>query len=104
MSLQKCDISAPNKMFRAVRVAPTLESAADSCDEFAAGMADAMRLEREIAGARRDYDARVAEAAYFLAQKRGFEPGQDLDDWVAAERLIAAQSKHSESNLEEPQS
>jgi len=28
----------------------------------------------------------IAEAAYFLAEKRAFEPGHALDDWLAAER------------------
>ena len=37
----------------------------------------------------------IAEAAYFRAEKRGFEPGKELDDWLVAEtdfadRLIAA--------------
>lgn len=28
----------------------------------------------------------IAEAAYYKAQARGFEPNKDLDDWLAAER------------------
>ncbi len=31
----------------------------------------------------------IAQAAYFIAQARGFAAGADLDDWLAAERLIA---------------
>jgi hypothetical protein len=27
----------------------------------------------------------IEEAAYYRAQQRGFEPGYELDDWVAAE-------------------
>lgn len=30
----------------------------------------------------------IAQAAYFIAQTRGFAAGADLDDWLAAERLI----------------
>jgi len=30
----------------------------------------------------------VAEAAYCLAERRGFEPGHELEDWLAAEKLI----------------
>jgi hypothetical protein len=30
----------------------------------------------------------VAEAAYFKAMARGFEPGRELDDWFAAEREL----------------
>lgn len=32
----------------------------------------------------------VAEAAYFLAERRGFSPGRELDDWFAAENMIDA--------------
>lgn len=28
----------------------------------------------------------IAREAYFRAQRRGFEPGQELEDWLAAER------------------
>jgi hypothetical protein len=32
--------------------------------------------------------AMIAEAAFFMAQARGFTPCQELDDWLAAEREI----------------
>jgi hypothetical protein len=32
--------------------------------------------------------AEIARAAYFLAEARGFEPGHELDDWIAAEQQI----------------
>jgi hypothetical protein len=32
----------------------------------------------------------VAEAAYFNAQHRGFRPGHELDDWLAAENQVDA--------------
>ena len=32
----------------------------------------------------------IAEAAYFLAQKRGFTGGDQLSDWVAAEQQVDA--------------
>jgi hypothetical protein len=31
----------------------------------------------------------VAIAAYFLAERRGFEPGHDVDDWLTAELHVA---------------
>lgn len=31
----------------------------------------------------------VATAAYFLAERRGFEPGHDVDDWLIAELQVA---------------
>jgi hypothetical protein len=30
----------------------------------------------------------IAEAAYFLAKKRGFVAGHSLDDWLAAEQQV----------------
>ena len=32
----------------------------------------------------------VAEAAYYRAQERNFHPGNELDDWLQAERDIDA--------------
>ena len=34
--------------------------------------------------------AMIAEAAYFFAERRGFEPGYELNDWLAAEDQIDA--------------
>lgn len=31
----------------------------------------------------------IATAAYFRAERRGFEPGHELEDWYAAEHDIA---------------
>ena len=33
---------------------------------------------------------RVARAAYFRSQKRGFDPGRDLEDWLEAEAEVDA--------------
>ena len=33
---------------------------------------------------------KVREAAYRLAQARGFEPGHELEDWLAAEHEVDA--------------
>jgi hypothetical protein len=30
----------------------------------------------------------IAEAAYYLAAQRGFAPGHELDDWLAAESAV----------------
>lgn len=32
-----------------------------------------------------DQQIKIAEAAYYLAEKRGFEPGHELEDWLTAE-------------------
>lgn len=31
---------------------------------------------------------RIAQAAYYRAERRGFTPGHELDDWLAAEAEI----------------
>jgi hypothetical protein len=33
-------------------------------------------------------EALIAEIAYFRAQRRGFEPGHELEDWLAAEAEV----------------
>jgi hypothetical protein len=32
----------------------------------------------------------VATAAYYRAERRGFSPGSELDDWLEAEREISS--------------
>jgi hypothetical protein len=34
--------------------------------------------------------AMIAEAAYYLAERRAFDPGHDMDDWFTAEQQIDA--------------
>ncbi len=31
----------------------------------------------------------IAEAAYYIAEKREFHPGNELEDWLAAEREVS---------------
>ena len=40
--------------------------------------------------------AMVADAAYFYAEHRSFEPGHELEDWLAAESQIDAALRLSE--------
>jgi hypothetical protein len=35
-------------------------------------------------------NACIAEAAYFMAKRRGFSPGHELDDWLTAENEVDA--------------
>lgn len=40
-------------------------------------------------------EARIAREAYYRAERRGFEPGKELDDWLEAERALGDQNpKH----------
>jgi hypothetical protein len=38
-----------------------------------------------------DRTQQIAERAYYLAEQRGFAPGGELEDWLAAERAVDAQ-------------
>ena len=38
-----------------------------------------------------DRQGMIATAAYFLAQRRGFVPGHEAEDWLAAERHVDVQ-------------
>ena len=44
----------------------------------------------KAAAARRHEDrhASIAKAAYFRSQRRGFQPGFELEDWLAAEAEV----------------
>jgi hypothetical protein len=35
-----------------------------------------------------DRRAWIARTAYAMAQRRGFEPGHELDDWIEAEKQV----------------
>jgi DUF2934 family protein len=37
-----------------------------------------------------DRNACIAEAAYFIAMRRGFYPGHELEDWLTAENEVDA--------------
>ena len=42
----------------------------------------------EQAGNEDAYEATIAEAAYYLAEKRDFSPGHEKEDWLKAEQEI----------------
>jgi hypothetical protein len=44
-----------------------------------------------------DVRASIARAAYFRSEQRGFVPGYELEDWLAAERDV---NRHLQSNGE----
>lgn len=57
-------------------------------DKRGSGVAQLTSAEAEARVA--DHEVQVALTAYFIAEKRGFEPGHQLDDWLAAEAQIEA--------------
>jgi len=44
--------------------------------------------QRELPSLSENREARIAERAYWRAERRGFEPGHELEDWLHAEREI----------------
>jgi hypothetical protein len=40
----------------------------------------------------------IAESAYYRAQQRGFKGGNPVEDWLAAEREVNAQTKTNHTN------
>lgn len=42
-----------------------------------------------------DLHSTIATAAYFRAQERGFEHGQEIDDWLAAEAEVKGKREES---------
>lgn len=49
-----------------------------------------------IQSAQPDLAGRIAEAAYYRAEKRGFAPGYEIEDWVAAEIELHARLDESD--------
>lgn len=50
----------------------------------------ARRRTEALAPAKPDLSGLTAERAYFRAERRGFAPGHELEDWLAAEREVEA--------------
>lgn len=48
---------------------------------------------RATVGQQQDRHAAIAEAAYLRSKNRGFAPGHELDDWLAAEAEIDERHK-----------
>jgi len=42
----------------------------------------------------------ICEAAYYLAERRGFQPGHELKDWLSAECQIDAALGRDESTVQ----
>jgi len=43
--------------------------------------------------AAKEREAAIAEAAYFRSERRGFAPGHELEDWLAAEAEVNQRRK-----------
>jgi hypothetical protein len=58
--------------------APVVKTAANTSTEAAAAPSEAELLEL------------ISQAAYYRAEKRGFSPGLEADDWLQAEAEVMA--------------
>lgn len=41
--------------------------------------------------------AMIAEAAYYRAEQRGFDPGHEIEDWLAAEAAVDASLERADA-------
>ena len=44
-----------------------------------------------------EFEQLIAEAAYFRAEKRGFEPGNEIADWLDAETALKSRQESGET-------
>lgn len=77
---------------KAKRVKPKLPARARKSTPPAQAVSDDRPVEQRAkaqitarAGAR---EAEIARGAYYRAERRGFEPGYELEDWLAAEAEV----------------
>lgn len=74
------------------------ETSAEKLDQGATPPAEVISAEglqgREIPSFSDSREARIAEAAYWRAERRGFTPGHELDDWLDAEREVDNQQSN----------
>jgi hypothetical protein len=69
--------------------------------EAGAVIKDSSLERREIPSYSDTREARIAEAAYWRAERRGFAPGGELEDWLQAERELDEQQQQSDASNQE---
>lgn len=57
---------------------------------------DSSLQRREIPSYSDSREARIAEAAYWRAERRGFAPGGEMEDWLEAEKEIDRENQASQ--------
>jgi hypothetical protein len=68
--------------------APAAQQPSSNTQSTDIGVTAAQLERREIPSFSENREARIAEAAYWRAERRGFGAGQELDDWLAAEKEV----------------
>lgn len=69
------------------RDSKTAQSSKDESTDAAGNSIESIHL-APVGATESDRQERIAKAAYSKAEKRGFAPGSDWDDWLDAEREI----------------
>jgi len=78
---------------------PASRATAAAPARFPIGSGSGLKPERELSSARssaapavsaEQRSAMICEAAYYIAERRAFEAGHELDDWLLAEKQIDA--------------
>ena len=69
--------------------------------EAGAVIKDSSLERREIPSYSDTREARIAEAAYWRAERRGFAPGGEMEDWLQAERELDEQHQRGDASNEE---
>jgi Protein of unknown function (DUF2934) len=82
------------------------DNACQQCEEFPMNLRSVLRAPRARRAAAplvtpEQRESLIAEAAYYLAEQRGFAPGAELDDWLEAEREIEQMLSELEGAVEE---
>lgn len=72
---------------------PKAESTTESATESVAESVAEMVPEQASVVHHEERHRHVSEAAYYLAERRGFTPGNEHDDWLQAEAEVAAKLK-----------
>jgi hypothetical protein len=96
------DIAGARPKQKARRAAPSLSAKKPAARASSAG---APRREAAPAGAapqlpdQGTIEGMVAEAAYYLAEKRAFAPGFEEQDWQAAKAQVAEQLRNARNPL-----
>ena len=84
------------------RSAPPPQTEAPGGDlEAGATIKDSSLERREIPSYSDTREARIAEAAYWRAERRGFAPGGEIQDWLEAEKEIDAERQRSQQGSDD---
>ena len=68
--------------------APAAQESSNDTRSTDIGVTATQLERREIPSFSENREQRIAEAAYWRAERRGFGAGQELDDWLAAEKEV----------------